>query len=325
MKAIALISGGLDSSLAARLIQEQGIEVIGLYFKIPFSDGKKEAFADLGIEIKTVDIKEEFLGLLKNPRYGFGSNMNPCIDCKILMLSKAKGMMPQLQAKFVVTGEVLGQRPMSQNRQALELIEKRAGLLGLIVRPLSAKLLAQTLPEREGWINRQNLFSFSGRSRKPQIELAQKLGFKDYAQPAGGCLLTDPAFAKRLKDLILHGELNLNNVELLKIGRQFRISPNAKLAVGRNEAENSVLLNLAKEDDYLFMPKQTAGPAGLGRGGFNDDLIRLACSIVCRYCDLNGNASADIKVNQGLSPKGTVPDLLKVAPLDEDKLTNLRI
>ena len=326
MRALALISGGLDSLLAARLVKGQGIEVIGLKFRIPFYARKTKDFAHLDIEVKEIDIKEGFLEILKGPRYGFGSKINPCIDCKILMFSKAKEILRQLEAKFVVSGEVLGQRQMSQHRQALELIEKRAGLSGLIVRPLSARLLAETIPEKAGWINRQNLLGFSGRSRRPQIELAQKLGLKNYAQPAGGCLLTDPAFANRLKDLIAHEELNLNNVELLKIGRQFRISPHAKLVVGRNEAENNGLLKITEEGDHLFMPHQIAGPTALGRGVFNEDLIKLASSIVCRYSDRNGNPSADILVKQGQSPvRGAAPVLLKASPLAEDKLISLRI
>jgi tRNA-specific 2-thiouridylase len=248
MKAIALISGGLDSNLAAKLIQEQGIDIIPVKFKIPFLHGNKDEAGDnLSVKLKIIDIGNDFLKMLKNPEHGYGANMNPCIDCKILMLRRAKELMPEFGAAFIITGEVLGQRPMSQNTKTLYTIVKKAALEDLVVRPLSAKLLPQTLPEKEGWINRRNLLDFNGRSRKPQIELAKVFGFKDYAQPAGGCLLTDPAFSRRLKDLIIHQDLNINNVELLKIGRHFRLTSKTKLVVGRNEGENERLVEFAQD------------------------------------------------------------------------------
>jgi tRNA U34 2-thiouridine synthase MnmA/TrmU len=183
------------------------------------------------------------------------------------MLSQTKELMPQLGAAFVVTGEVLGQRPMSQHKQALYAIAKRASLEGLVVRPLSAKLLLETIPEKEGWISRERLLSLSGRTRKPQIELSRALGIKEYAQPAGGCLLTDPGFAKRLKELIGQDELGRDNIQLLKIGRHFRLAPNVKLVVGRDERENERLVNLAQDDDYLFFPAdELAGPTSMGVG-----------------------------------------------------------
>ncbi len=331
MKAIALISGGLDSLLAARVIQEQGVEVIPLSFKIPFSPPAKKTVyknkfslvADnLGRALKSFDISGKFLKLLVEPQHGFGANMNPCIDCKILMLSEAKELMKQFDAAFVVTGEVLGQRPMSQYRQALEMIEKESGLEGLVLRPLSARLLPETLPEKQGWVERNKLLDFNGRSRKPQVNLARGFQIKDYPNAAGGCLLTDPEFAKRLKDLISHQELTLNNVELLKIGRHFRVSDNSKLVVGRNELENERLVNLAQEGDYLFMPTdELAGPTALGRGIFSEALIRLSCSITCRYCDLNGKTIATIIYKK-------IPEqekILRAQAADEIKLKSLRI
>ena len=323
MKAIALISGGLDSTLAANLIKEQGVEVVGLRFKIPFCHDGNKSPSGLDIEIKEVNISDDFLKMLENPRYGYGSNMNPCIDCKIIMLSKARELMEQYGAKFIVTGEVLGQRPMSQNKQALETIVKKAGVEGLLLRPLSAKLLPETIPEREGWIRREELLSFSGRGRKPQIELARTLGIPDYAQPAGGCLLTDPGFSQRLKDLMAHDGLRGDDIELLKIGRHFRLSQTAKLVVGRNEKENERLLNLAREDDYLFMPTdELAGPTSLGRGILSEELIKLSCSITCRYCDLNVNNNIDI-VYRRISEKEN--KVLRISPIEETRLSSLRI
>jgi len=322
MKAIALISGGLDSTLAAKLIKEQGIEVIGLRFKMPFCPPRNKDFSDIGIDIREANISDGFLEMMKNPRYGYGSQMNPCIDCKILMLCKAKEFMEQYGAKFIITGEVLGQRPMSQHKQALLNIAKRAGLEGLVLRPLSARLLPETIPEKEGWVKRDNLLSFSGRGRKQQIELARIFGIKEYAQPAGGCLLTDPEFSKRFKDIVSHEGLNQNNVELLKLGRHFRFSERAKLIVGRNEKENARLSDLAGENDYLFMPYEIAGPTALGRGVFTDELVKLSCSITCRYCDLNRNTNIDI-VYRRMSEKEN--KVLRISPIEETTLSSLRI
>jgi len=334
MKAIALISGGLDSILAAKIVQEQGIEVIPLNFDLPFLQANKknpcekqnklrQITDNLATELKSVDTNEDFLELLTKPRYGFGSNMNPCIDCKIFMLSKARELLGPWQAEFIITGEVLGQRPMSQNRQSLELIEKKSNLSGLLLRPLCAKLLPETIPEQRGWVDRNRLFSFNGRSRRPQMQLAKELGIKDYPNPAGGCLLTDPEFAKRLKELIAHQELSLENIELLKIGRHFRISPEAKLVMGRDEKENEHLLNLARANDYLFMPtEKIAGPTSLGRGVFSDELIKLCASITCRYCDLNGATETEI-IYKKIPEKED--NILKVAVIEEAKLINLRI
>lgn len=333
MKAIALISGGLDSILAAKVIQEEGIEVIPVNFKIPFchlSKNKKQikdksllVKENLGKELENIDISSDFLVMLKNPRYGFGSNMNPCIDCKILMLNKAKELMPHLKAKFVVTGEVLGQRPMSQHRQALDLIVKRSGLEGLVLRPLSAKLLAETIPEKEGWIKRDRLLNFGGRGRRPQINLAEKLNIKDYPNAAGGCLLTDPNFANRLKDLIKHNETSAENIDLLKIGRHFRLSDKTKLIVGRDEKENSSILKSARDKDGIFLPNEyLAGPTCLLRGKFNNELLNTALGIASYYCDTD-------KTNKGKIIFKVIPNkeekILDICPTEEEVFLSLRI
>jgi tRNA U34 2-thiouridine synthase MnmA/TrmU len=244
MKAIVLLSGGLDSTLAARIVLSQGISLEALNFLTPFCTCTKrgesclasqKAVKTLGIPLKVFNVSEEYLNVLKNPKYGYGSNMNPCIDCRIFMFKKAKDFMLESGASFIVTGEVLGQRPMSQRRNTMLLIEKEAGLDDLILRPLSAKFLPPTIPEREGWINRDKLLAIHGRSRKPQIKLAEDLGIRDYPCPAGGCLLTDPIFAKRVKDLMVHQiDFSLNDIHLLKIGRHYRLSPKLKLIIGRN-------------------------------------------------------------------------------------------
>jgi len=195
----------------------------------------------------------------------------------------------------------------------------------LVLRPLSAKLLPVTIPEKEGWVSREKLLDFCGRSRRPQMDLAETFNIKDYPCSAGGCLLTDPEFSGRVKDLIRHGELNLNNVELLKIGRHFRFNPQAKLVVGRNERENERMLGLAKDDDYLFMPADIAGPTALGRGIFSDELIKLSAEITARYCDLNGQERTDIIYKTGRVPFGESPCSLQALPLNETRLNSLRV
>lgn len=328
MKALALISGGLDSILAARLIQNQGVIVTGIVFQIPFSPAAAPSISFPGLEIKYIDIKSAFLQLILNPRYGFGSHMNPCIDCKILMLNKARELMPQLGADFVVTGEVLGQRPMSQNRQALELIAKESGLKERLLRPLSAKLLEPTLPERQGGVKREELLGLSGRGRGEQIKLAEELKITGFSTPAGGCLLTDPAFSRRIKALLSEGAFDLQSIELLKLGRHFKLSERAKLITGRNEKENNALLEKTQQGDYLFIPPEdVAGPVSIGRGAFDDELIRTACAITCRYCDLDGKAQMDIsyrKVNNSTADAGDL-SCMNVVPLTDKELEGYRI
>ncbi|MBM3248193.1 MAG: DUF814 domain-containing protein [Candidatus Omnitrophica bacterium] len=335
MKAIALISGGLDSALAAKVIAKQGINVVGINFITPFSPIDKirrsfnlrKFFDNLGIDIMSVNIFDESLEMIRNPKFGLGSNLNPCIDCHILMLKKAKGLLERLEASFVITGEVLGQRPMSQHRHALELIERKSGLQGLLLRPLSAKLLDETIPEKEGWVKRSELFDFSGRSRSPQFALAKELGIKDYQTPAGGCLLTDAGFSLRMKDLLKHNlkALNNNEIEILKFGRHFRLGDQIKLVVGRNQEENEKLLKLARNRDYLFEPQGIPGPVALGRGRFdNKELVNLACRIVSRYSD--SQYGEPVKINlrkKGLGFLGAKE--FSCLALDDKTLENLRV
>ncbi len=331
MKAIALLSGGLDSTLATKLIKDQGIELIALNFKTPFclcdhpgssgcTNHSRRVAEELSIEYKTINITEEFFKIIPKPKHGHGSNMNPCIDCRILKFRKAAEFMREVDASFIITGEVVGQRPMSQHKHALNIIDKESGLEGLVLRPLSAKILPETLPEKEGWVDRNKLLDVSGRSRRTQMDLAQSFNIKNYPCPAGGCLLTDPEFSKKLKNLLKYSELNLSNVELLKAGRYFRISPEAMLVVGRDERENSRIENLAQKDDYLFMPIDIAGPTALGRGKFNEELIRVGCQVTAYYSDIAEGREADI-VYKILSEEEKI---LKVSPLQEEILSNFR-
>ena len=268
IKAVALFSGGLDSILAVKLIQEQGIEVKGVNFKTPFF-GLDEILVitkDLDIDLEIIDITEELLKVLKKPKYGFGKNMNPCIDCHALMFKKAGEYMAKIGASFILSGEVLGERPMSQNRNSLNIIERESGFEGRILRPLSALLLPETIPEKEGLVDRSKLLDISGRSRKRQMELAAKIGIRDYPSPAGGCKLTEPSFSNRLKDLFAQKQYSLEEIELLKLGRHFRLDRGVKLVVGRNKNENEKIQEFFREGDLLFKAKNLKGPISLLKG-----------------------------------------------------------
>lgn len=305
MKAIALLSGGLDSTLAARMVLDQGVGLEALNFMTVFCTctnrgatclASQKAVETLGIPLKVFNVSEEYLDVVKHPRHGYGRNMNPCIDCRIFMLKKTKAYMEESGALFIVTGEVLGQRPMSQRRDAMRLIEKEAGLEGLILRPLSAKFLPVTVPEREGWIDREKLLNIQGRSRKPQMKLAQQFGIHDYPCPAGGCLLTDPGFGRRIKDLMDHRpDFSLNDVHLLKMGRHFRLSPAVKLVVGRDEEENQKIETFSREGDVLLKTVCYPGPLSLLRGEADETEMERAASITARYSKAKGIEKVEVR------------------------------
>ena len=332
MKAIALLSGGLDSTLAARVMMEQGVELEALNFMTVFCTctnrgatclASQKAVETLGIPLKVFNVSEEYLGVVKHPRHGYGRNLNPCIDCRIFMLKKAKAYMEESGAVFIVTGEVLGQRPMSQRKDAMHLIEKEAGLEGLILRPLSAKVLPVTIPEREGWVDREKLLNISGRTRKPQIKLADHYGIHDYPCPAGGCLLTDPGFSKRMKDVMVHdSKFSLNDVHLLKMGRHFRFSDGVKLVVGRNEEENQKIQTFAQGEDILLKVFSFPGPLSLLRGKLNEGDIEKAAAITVHYG--KGKDLGKIEVTY----KGADEDhhqSLSVSPISRGEIERLMI
>lgn len=310
-KAIALYSGGLDSLLSILIVKSQGFDVIALRFLTGFLSPLKERdiiyAKKFGFEIREIDIREKFIKILKNPKYGYGKNLNPCIDCKILMLKEAKKKLVEFNASFVITGEVLSQRPMSQKREFLTLIEKEANLQGLILRPLSAKLLHPTKPEAEGIINRDFLYDIWGRTRKPQIALAKKFGIEIIPQPAAGCLLTDPSFCKKVNDLIKHNELTVENIEMLKLGRHFRLSEKCKAIVGRYEKENEILLN--KYKGAFIYPVDKKGPVIFLSGIFSQDEISIAGEI-CAYYSKRNNLEVVIKINEEETRKvfGAIPN-----------------
>lgn len=288
VKAVGLISGGLDSLLATRLLQDQGIKVIGVAFRSPFfgAERAKEAARILGIPLRIVDITDELLQIVKNPKHGRGSGMNPCIDCHALMIRKAGEIMAEEGAQFVFTGEVLGQRPFSQNRTALRIVEEESGLGDLLLRPLSAKRLPPTRPEREGWVDRERLLGLHGRGRKVQLELAEAFGIKDPPSSAGGCLLTDPAFSRRLRDLLEHlPDPSPRDVELLKVGRHFRLSPKTKAIVGRRRGENEKLQAVASPQDLLMEAEGYPGPVLFIPGGGRESDWPRAAALCLRYSD----------------------------------------
>lgn len=302
IKAIGLLSGGLDSTLAVKLMMNQGIEVTALNFITPFcvctrKGCKHEAnriAEKFDIPIKVVAAAGEYIKMVKNPKHGYGKNMNPCIDCRIFMLKKAKEYMKEMGASFLFTGEVLGQRPMSQRREAMTIIEKEAGLEGLILRPLSAQFLEPTIPEKEGLIDREKLFRISGRCRKTQMELAEEFGIEDYLCPAGGCRLTDPQFARRVREAFEHDEDGIQDMNLLKYGRHFRLPNGVKIIVGRNEEENPIISRFAEERDLLMEVIGFGSPITLLRDSYDERDIKTAASVCVRYSNYKRKAEVRI-------------------------------
>jgi len=268
-RAIALLSGGLDSRLAVRVIQEQGIEVTGVNFITPFfgaSPAVRQAAEQLGVPLRLLDITDAHWQVVKNPKHGYGKNMNPCIDCHALMIREAGRLMEELGADFIITGEVLGQRPKSQNLQALQIVERESGYPGLVLRPLSARLLPPTIPEQRGLVDRERLLDISGRSRQRQMELAKKYGITDYPSPAGGCILTDPGYSQRLRQLFQNRpEAQPHEARLLRYGRLFFLPGGAYLLVGRREEENRVIAAAARPEDLLLTVQGYPGPTSLLR------------------------------------------------------------
>jgi len=301
MKALAVFSGGLDSMLAAQIIRAQGIDVQGLFFETPFFPSAR-ALGSAGaihLPLKVVDITEIHLEIVKHPKHGRGANMNPCIDCHALMLSETGKRLEEGGASFIITGEVLGQRPMSQTKHALSLVAAESGFGGLILRPLSARLLTPTAAERNGWVRREDLLDISGRSRKPQMALAGSLGIREYPAPAGGCLLTDVIFSRRLKDLLsFRPHPETREIDLLKVGRHFRIGPHAKLVVGRNQRENERIRQLAGDEDLLLWTESIPGPTALALGGTSAATEELMASITAIYSDAKDGEPTQIRLSR---------------------------
>lgn len=283
--------------LAAEVVRRQGIEVLGLTFETPFFTAEKARAAarHLNLPLLVENFTEDHLVMLKSPRYGYGKNMNPCIDCHTLMLKFAGRKMEETGADFIFTGEVLGQRPMSQGKQSLYVVAKNSGYLGYILRPLSAQLLDPIQAELEGKIDRSRLLAIQGRGRKQQIQMASDFGITDYSPPAGGCLLTDPIFTKRLRDLFSHGEdQQIRDFDLLKYGRHFRVN-DRKIIVGRNKADNDALQGLVVADDLVLSMADFPGPRVLVPYGADENIANIAASLCVRYSDAPKDCEATVK------------------------------
>jgi len=323
VKAVALFSGGLDSTLSILTMLRQGIEVKAIKFLTHFdcevSDrvSCSESFHaahKFGFGVRTCHLSDKFIDILLKPEHGYGKNMNPCIDCRILMLREAKTVMNATGAEFIITGEVVGQRPMSQRRDTFNLIDREAGVKDYVVRPLSAKLLKITVPETEGMIDREKLYGFSGRSRKPQMALAAQFGLTDYPAPAGGCLLTEPNYAHRFRDLLAHNPAPaIRDIRLLKVGRHFRFSPLCKIVVGRNKIENETIESLSVNGDYLIKVDGCGSPITLISGEITDEAINVAASICARYSDAKGFTEVGATVIKGRNALCVRRDGLKEA------------
>ncbi len=342
VKAIGLVSGGLDSTLAVKVIRDQGIEVVAINFSTGFcrsdhhramgsfgaeQDPKRlrnealRAGADLGVPVRVVDISQDYMSVILKPKHGYGANMNPCVDCRAYMLDAARVIMEEEGADFVFTGEVLGQRPMSQHLRAMKVIEKDAGLKDRLLRPLSAQLLAATLPEREGWVDREQLLRLQGRTRKPQLKLAKDAELKDVPSPAGGCCyLTDEVYSSRFHDHLMHLEEDAapdaKDVLLMKVGRHFRMGPKLKLVVARDEAECNFLTHFFPET-LKIEAVDVVGPLAVAqvRPGYTPTALEreTMARMVARYG--KGKNEARVKV---VIRDGEAEEIVEVAPMQEE-------
>ena len=340
IRAVALISGGLDSMLAAKVVMEQGVEVHGLNFFTGFCvEGHTHAIRkqhkekpkrnnalwsaeQLGIKLHIDDVSEPYKDVVINPKHGYGANLNPCLDCKGFMVGRARLWMEENDFDFMITGEVIGQRPMSQRRDTMPVIQKEGGIGDRLLRPLCAQLLPETLPEREGWVNREQMHGFSGRSRKPQIALAESFGFSEWSQPAGGCcFLTDASYSSKLQDLWnARGtkEYEIDDIVLLKIGRHIRPRPEFKLIVSREEGENNFLRGYRRSFGH-FEVTSHPGPltlVDLADGDLTGDNLQLAARIVARFSQ--GRDAAEVTLDY--VPLVGETQQVTVSPMDTDEV-----
>jgi tRNA-uridine 2-sulfurtransferase len=332
-KAILLLSGGLDSTLAGKLLIEMGFTVEAFNVVSPFCrctphtlgcSAASHAAAQLGIPIHMHNAGQEYMEIIKKPRFGRGKNMNPCIDCRIHLFSKAKKFMEEREADFIATGDVLGERPMSQNHRSMELIESEAGLAGLILRPLSAQLLEPTIPEKEGIVDRSRLLAISGRRRTPQFELAESLGIKDYLCPGGGCLLTDPCFARRIKELFtVEPQCTLHDIVLLRYGRHFRLASGTKVIVGRNEQENEIIESKARKGDVVIKPENVPGPTAVSIASSAEESIMFAARSVAAYIK-GGSRIEQIRIEHIGKKDGSLI-LNNIIPMERNELESRMI
>ena len=325
VKALGLLSGGLDSILATEMILKQGIEVTAFNVRSPFCLCKKDGCAavdaakQLNVPLKVVAAGNDYLRMLRNPKHGYGRNMNPCIDCRIFLMKKAKKYAKEMGAAFIFTGEVLDERPMSQHYPAMMLIEKEGGLEGKVLRPLSARLLPETEAEKKGLVDRSKLLDIQGRSRKPQFKLAEEFSIKDYPCPAGGCLLTCEEYAKKIRDLFAHKKrVSMADIALLRVGSHFRLGKN-KIVVGRNEAENKFLIARKTVGEYYFELPEIVGPITILQGPKTKKAIETAAKLTAHYSDAK---TAEVKVNFG---RETLNKSITVSVPDDAYVEKLRV
>jgi len=329
-KVVALLSGGLDSQLAVRMMQEQGFEVSAVAIKTPFCDfdcGRgcgfeiRERADDLNVNLKTVYLGDEYIEMLKHPKHGIGAGFNPCVDCRTMMFDAAKKHMEEIGAEFIISGEVLGQRPMSQHAPSLQIIENESNLKGKIVRPLSGGLLPPTNAEKDGLIKREDLGMIRGRQRKIQIKMAKEYGIENPPNAGGGCLLTEPQFGIKAKDLFDHIETpTINEIDLLKIGRHFRLDEETKFVVGRNQDENEMIKALALPGDILLEARDDLGPVSILRGKNAKDNVKFASSITLRYSDAPKGQQGVIIVK-----KGDLSEEIKTDRAEEESYIKFRM
>jgi tRNA-specific 2-thiouridylase len=323
VRALVLLSGGLDSLLAVCLLKEQGINVHAVVFDSPFFEIKhaRQGAERLDVELNVVNFSADIISILNNPKHGFGSCMNPCLDCHARMLRRAGELMEEKGCSFLATGEVLDERPMSQTRRGLELVAKESGYADRLVRPLSARLLEETEPERMGWVDRSRLLDIRGRGRRRQFELAKHYSLKDVPGPAGGCRLTEPNFCRRLKELKEHEGLDgTRSVDLLRFGRHFRLADNIKMVVGRNEGDNVFLEGTAELYDLILKVEHVPGPTGLLPLTAREEHVKLGAAICARYSDCLPGNTVSIRIRSSRGVKR-----MDVVPAEREEIERLRI
>ncbi len=322
--AIALFSGGLDSMLCVLYMRKLGYKVTPIFFKsLFFSEARATASAkSAGFDIEVIDISDEHLEMLKYPKYGYGKQLNPCVDCHGLMFKKAGEMLKKYNADFIISGEVLGQRPMSQRMDSMNAVRKLSEVKDVIIRPLCQQLLPDTLPIKEGWVNKNEMLCFSGRGRKNQIKLAAELGLEEWQAPAGGCSLTDKNMVKRLLDLIHHDQLERNHIKYLQIGRHFRLTPKTTMIMGRDEGENTILFEMLGDDIYLWNT-EIAGPLSVivANEEITQELLKLAASLTLGYNKHLDDENGTIQYGNKDSMIGS----LDVTALSPDMIKQYRI
>lgn len=324
-RALAMLSGGLDSILAAKLIKDQGIEVIGITYKSYFfnEENARRMVKQIDIPLEVIDFSEEHFELVKNPKHGYGKNMNPCIDCHAMMMRYSGELLKRFEADFIITGEVINQRPMSQNAGALNTVKKESGFSDKILRPLCAKLLPPTEMEESGMVDREKLMNINGRSRKVQIELAEKWNIKDYPSPAGGCKLTEPGYSKRLRDLLDNNdEVTPRDMELLRHGRRFRISRNTIVVSARTKDEGDLIKPILNSSDTGFIVDKYTGSMVALIGEATEEGIKIAASIAARYS--KGKDEEKVAVRYGNVSK-SYNSMIMVTPATDKELEQYMI